>query len=85
MFFLAATIAQGFCGAALLRWPSQPLLLLGIVGNSLIILLYLLTRTVGIPFFGPWAGEVEEVEFADVCTTMSEAVLIVALGVLLLW
>jgi len=59
-------------------------LLLGIIGNSSIILLYLLTRTVGIPLFGPEAGEVEEVGFADVCATTSEAALIIALGALLL-
>ena len=35
------------------------LLLLGIEGNLVIVLLYLLTRTVGIPLFWPHAGEVE--------------------------
>lgn len=84
-FFLVAAIAQGSYSAALLRWPGQRLLLLGIVGNSLIILLYLLTRTVGIPFFGPEAGEIEELGFVDVCATTSEVALIVALGTLLLW
>lgn len=83
-FFLVAAFAQGLYSAALLRWPSQLLLLLGIIGNSSIILLYLLTRTVGIPLFGPEAGEVEEVGFADVCATTSEATLIIALGALLL-
>jgi hypothetical protein len=56
----------------------------GIVGNSAIILLYLVTRTIGIPFFGPEAGEIEEVSLLDVGATVAEAMLVVALGVLLL-
>ncbi len=84
-FFLAAAIAQGAYSAALLRWSRQwLLLLLGIGGNLAIVVLYLLTRTVGIPFFGPEAGEVEEVGVIDLCVTVSELALVVALGVPLL-
>ena len=42
--------------------------------------LYFLTRTVGVPFFGPEAGEVEEIGFADACATASELGIAVALG-----
>jgi hypothetical protein len=84
VFFLISAVAQGAYSAALLRWPRRPLLLLGIGGNVSIIVLYLLTRTVGIPFFGPHAGEVEGVGVADLCATTSELALVVALlGVLL--
>jgi hypothetical protein len=83
-FFLFFAIVQGFYGVALLRWPRRPLLLLGIGGNLLIIVLYLLTRTVGIPFFGPDVGEVEGIGLIDLCATTSELALIVALGALLL-
>ena len=83
-FFLISAVAQGAYAAALLRRPRRPLLLLGIGGNVSIIVLYLLTRTVGIPFFGPNAVEVEGVGVADLCATMSELALVVALlGVLL--
>jgi hypothetical protein len=83
-FFLISALAQGTYGAALLHWPRRPLLLLGIGVNLSIIILYLLTRTVGIPFFGPHAGEVEGVGVADLCATTSELALVVALlGVLL--
>jgi hypothetical protein len=68
----------------LLRWPNRTVLLLGIAGNLAIVLLYLLTRTVGIPLFGPEAGEVEEVGFVDACATTSELGIVVALGALLL-
>lgn len=51
-FFLATALAQGFYGAALLRWPRHNLLLLlDIGGNLSIIVLYLVTRTVGVPVF----------------------------------
>jgi hypothetical protein len=84
LFFLIATIAQALYAVILLRWPGQGLLLAGIAGNSAIILLYLLTRTVGIPFFGPGAWEIERVGLLDVGATVAEAVIVVAL-VALLW
>src|SRR3954469_24811808 len=71
-FFLAVAIAQGFYSVALLRWPRQLVFYLGIGGNLAIIILYIVTRTVGIPFFGPHAGEVEEVGVVDLCAAMSE-------------
>ena len=62
-FFLVAAVAQMVYSPLLLRWPNRMVLLLGISGNSAIILLYLLTRVAGIPLFGPEAGEVEEFRF----------------------
>ncbi len=83
-FFLVSAIAQGLYCVALLRWPYRPLLLLGIGGNLSIIALYLLTRTVGIPFFGPHAGEVEGIGMLDLSATAAELALTGTLGVLLL-
>ena len=85
MFFLVAGVVQVVYVPLLVRWPNQTVLLLGMVGNSAIVLLYLFTRVVGIPFFGPEAGEVEGVGIIDVCATASEAAIVVALGVLVLW
>jgi hypothetical protein len=84
-FFLVAAVAQVVYVPLLVRWPNRSVLLLGIAGNSAIVLLYLLTRVVGIPLFGPEAGEVEGVGIIDLCATSSEAAIVVALGVLLLW
>jgi hypothetical protein len=83
-FFLVAAVAQLGYVPLLLRWPNRTVLVLGIAGNSAIVLLYLLTRVVGTPFFGPAAGEVEGVGLADVCATASEAAIVVATGALLL-
>jgi hypothetical protein len=58
-FFLFVAIAQGFYGVALLRWSRPPFFLLGVTGNLAVVILYVVTRTVGVPFFGPHAGEVE--------------------------
>lgn len=83
-FFLVAAVVQGLYGAALLRWSNQTLLLLGIGGNLAIVGLYAVTRTAGIPFFGPHAGEVEGMGTLDLCATTSELGIIVALGAVLL-
>ena len=85
MFFLVAGVVQVVYVPLLVRWPTQTVLLLGIAGNSAIVLLYLFTRVVGIPFFGPEAGEAEGVGVIDVCATSSEAALVVSLGALVLW
>jgi hypothetical protein len=84
-FFLVAAVAQVVYVPLLVRWPNQTVLLIGIAGNSAIVLLYLFTRVVGVPLFGPEAGEVEGVGIIDVCATASEAAIVVALGVLVLW
>ncbi len=83
-FFLVAALAQALYAPLLLRWPTRGVLLFGIAGNAAIASLYLLTRTVGIPLFGPEAGEVEGVGFVDVCATASELGIAAALGTALL-
>jgi hypothetical protein len=81
-FFLIAAVAQMSYVPLLLRWSDQAVLLLGIEGNSGSILLYLMTWVVGIPLFLPEAGEV--IGFVDVCATVSEAAIVIAIGTLLL-
>ena len=83
-FLLTVATAQGFYGVALLRLPNRPLLLVGVGGNLSIVVLYILTRTVGIPFFGPHAGEVEGVGVADLAATAAELALVAALLAVLL-
>ncbi len=50
----------------------------------MIVALYLVTRTVGVPIFGPDAGEVEEVGVTDLSATMSELAIVLTLGAVLL-
>ncbi len=83
-FFLASAVAQGAYASGLMRWPRRSLFLAGIGGNLVILALYVLTRTVGIPVFGPHAGEIEGVGFADLCATASEVGIVLALGALMM-
>jgi len=83
IFFLAAAVAQGLYGLALLRRPGQLLLVLGVGLNLAVGVLYVVTRTVGVPFFGPHAGEVEGIGVIDLSAMMTELALIVALAALL--
>ena len=83
-FFLASAVAQGAYGTILTRWPRRSLFVVGIGGNLSILALYLLTRTVGIPIFGPHAGEVEGLGLVDAWAAASELGIVFALGALLM-
>ncbi len=83
-FFLASAVLQGAYGTILTRWPRRSLFLAGIGGNVSILALYLSTRTVGIPFFGSHAGEVEGFGFVDLFAAASELGLMLALGALMM-
>jgi hypothetical protein len=56
---------------------TRNFLALGIVGNLAIIAMYLVSRTIGIPFFGPEAGTVEPFGVIDVVSKAIEVVLVV--------
>ncbi|GAA5512352.1 hypothetical protein Dcar01_01066 [Deinococcus carri] len=55
----------------------------GVVGNLLIAGMYVVTRTVGIPFFGPEAGEIEGWDAFGLTTTGLELLLVALLLVML--
>lgn len=81
-FFLAAALAQGVCAVLLLRWPAAPVFFAGIWGNLTIVLLYIVTRTSGVPF-GPHAGKMESAGFLDMLATAAELGIVLALVTLL--
>jgi hypothetical protein len=89
MFFVTAMIVQGIYGLILFLRPWKTvqdvkwMYLSGIVGNAAIILLYLITRTVGIPFLGPEAGQVEDFTAISLLAKISEVIVIGLLAVLL--
>lgn len=78
VFFLVVAAAQGFFSVAMLRWPGRVLSLAGILGNLSIVLLYVLSRTSGVPF-GPHAGRAEEVGVLDMSATGIELAIVVFL------
>jgi hypothetical protein len=78
-FFLGVGAFQGLYALVLLQWPGPSLFFSGIAANLAIVALWLVTRTVGIPFFGPHAGEMEAIGAADLAATTVELALSVAL------
>jgi hypothetical protein len=83
-FFVVAAAAQLLYAPIVVLCPARTILLGGIAGNLAIVALYVLTRTVGIPLFGPEAGEVEGLGLVDVCATASEVGIALSLGAVLL-
>ncbi|MBI1742268.1 hypothetical protein HYR54_04285 [Candidatus Acetothermia bacterium] len=61
----------------------RTLYMLGIIGNGAIIILYLITRFVGIPFLGPDAGKVEPFTPISVLSKLIELATIVCLVLLM--
>lgn len=55
----------------------------GVIGNLLIASLYGVTRTVGVPWFGPEAGEVEAWDTFGIITTTLEGLLVALLFVII--
>jgi hypothetical protein len=55
--------------------PSGRVWLAGAVGNALVIVVWILSRTVGLPW-GPEAGQAEPVGFVDALSTAYEALLV---------
>lgn len=78
-FFLVVAVAQVLLSDGLLYRPRRRFLLAGVVGNLAVITLYIVTRTSGIPYFGPHAGDVEEVGGIDLAATIVETVLVIGL------
>ena len=83
LFFLVAAAAQALYALILLRTPTSTVLRVGIIGNLAIIVLWVVTRTIGIPVFGPHAGEIEEIGAIDIASKLAEVLLVILLGVLL--
>lgn len=85
VFFLVVGLAQVVYARMLLRRPRGPraLYAAGLVGTLLLIGVYLLSRTVGIPPIGPTGGAVESVGALDVTVQLLELGASAALLVLL--
>jgi hypothetical protein len=76
LFFIVAAIAQLLWALWVVVAPSRLIYLAGAAGNAAIVVMWIVTRTAGIPA-GPGAGEPEAVEFADTLATTFEVVLVV--------
>lgn len=71
VFFVAAAAAQ-FVFAILVAWrPGATLFAAGLLGQLALVVLWLVTRTVGIPA-GPQAGTIEEIGVLDSISVAAE-------------
>jgi hypothetical protein len=81
-FFVVVGLAQLAWAVAIPSTPTRLLLWAGVVGNALVVITWIVTRTVG-SLIGPQASTPARVGFGDLVTTVMQ-VLIVAGGVGLL-
>jgi hypothetical protein len=81
--FAIATVAQAAWAALVYREPCNPrLLVAGAVGNGALVVVWSISRLVGLPV-GPDAGKPEAVGAADVLSTLDELMAVVLIGVVL--
>ena len=83
LFFALLTAAQAFYAFLLLRRAGPWLYWIGIVGTVGVLVVYLVTRTIGV-LLGPDSNMVEQVQAPDLIAALLEAMLVAVLGVLLL-
>jgi hypothetical protein len=81
VFFVAVAFSQLGWVVAVVSNPTRTVYAVGALGNALIAVTWLISRTTGLPF-GPGAGEPEPVVIADAMSTAFE--LAVVVGALLL-
>jgi hypothetical protein len=75
-FFAVAALAQLAWALLAIARPARRLWLAGAVGNAAVIVVWIVSRTVGLPL-GEEAGRAEPVGFADALSTAYEVVLVV--------
>jgi hypothetical protein len=82
VFFAILAFLQAAWALAVILRPSRRLLIWGAVGNGIVVAVWLVTRTLGVPL-GPEAGSTEAVGFVDAAATVFEVLLVAGLGALL--
>ena len=75
-FFVLSALTQLAWGGLVVRRPDRALLLVGAIGNGLIVALWAVSRTTGLPG-GPEPWQRESVGTFDVAATLLELVLVV--------
>jgi hypothetical protein len=83
VFFSVVAWLQAMWAVGVTVLPSKRLLLVGLVGNALVVLVWLFSRTTGLPI-GPEAGVPEPAAFVDVLSTILEVAIVVGTAMLLL-
>src|SRR5437773_6152901 len=89
LFFVVVALFQAFYAFGLLSpkvriLRERPYLVTGLFAHMMLIQFYVITRTVGIPLFGPHAGEAEAVGVLDLISKVLEVAAVLLMGRLLL-
>jgi hypothetical protein len=83
LFFVASAVAQLVWAVVIVASPSRALIWAGVVGNAAIVVLWIVTRTVG-TLVGPEPATPEPIGLADSVATAFE-IAIVVVGTRLAW
>jgi hypothetical protein len=83
LFFVASAVAQLVWAVAVMASRSRFLIWVGVIGNAAIVLLWVVTRTVG-TLVGPEPATPEPIGLADSVATAFELIIVVA-GTWLAW
>lgn len=83
VFFSIVAWSQALWAVGVIALQSRRLLLVGLVGNALVILVWLISRTTGLPI-GPEAGAPEPAAFIDVLSTILEVAIVAGTAILAL-
>ena len=83
VFFSVVAWLQASWAVGVIVLPSRRLLLVGLVGNALVVLVWLSSRTIGLPI-GPEAGAAEPAAFVDVLSTILEVAIVAGTAMLVL-
>jgi hypothetical protein len=82
VFFVVVAMLQFGWGAWIYQDPRPERLWLGAIGNLLVLLVWTLSRTVGLPL-GPGAWHPEAIGFADMMATLDEVgIAVMGIGLL---
>jgi hypothetical protein len=83
VFFSVVAWFQALWAVDVIVASSRGLLLVGLVGNALVVLVWLSSRTIGLPI-GPEAGAAEDAGFVDVLATILEMAIVAGTAMLVL-
>jgi len=83
VFFSVVAWSQALWAVGVIVLPSRRLLLVGLVGNAAVILVWLISRTIGLPI-GPEPGAPEPAAFIDVLSTILEVAIVAGTAILVL-
>lgn len=82
IFFAVVAWFQSLWALAVVVSPTRSVLLTGAVVNALVVVVWLVSRTIGLPI-GPDPGIAEPAAFLDVLTTVLEVVIVASIATVL--